>query len=214
MKVITNRSFLNIQCLSVDFLLRVFLNMDQWLNACVAVERTITIIKATNFQKKKSKQMAKLIIIILSIFIISTCIYDPIHRCLIDDKNEDDNRIWCIASYTSNLQKFNSFIHTFHFLIPLTINLVSVVILILKKSRQQAKFQINQNYLAIIKQQIQEHKHIIIAPIVLIILGIPRLIISFLSKCMNSTDDARLYLTGYFISSISPMLTFIIFVLP
>ncbi|CAF4097641.1 unnamed protein product [Rotaria sp. Silwood2] len=214
MKIITNRSFLNIQCLSVDFLLQVFLNMDQWLNACVAVERAITIIKATNFQKKKSKQMAKLIIIILSIFIISTCIYDPIHRRLIDDKNEDDNRIWCIASYTSNLQKFNSFIHTFHFLIPLTINLVSVVILILKKSRQQARFQINQNYLAIIKKQIQEHKHIIIAPIVLVILGIPRLIIPFLSKCMNSTDDATLYLTGYFISFISPMLTFIIFVLP
>ncbi len=49
---------------------------------------------------------------------------------------------------------------------------------------------------------------------ILIILGIPRLIISFTSACMKSTSDSWLFLVGYFISLIPPLLTFILFVLP
>ena len=36
MTLISNRSFLQIQCISLDYLVRVCLNIDQWLNACVA----------------------------------------------------------------------------------------------------------------------------------------------------------------------------------
>ncbi|CAF1178543.1 unnamed protein product [Rotaria sp. Silwood1] len=49
MEHISNRLFLQIQCMSLDFLLQVCVNMDQWLNAFVAIERTMTIIKATDF---------------------------------------------------------------------------------------------------------------------------------------------------------------------
>ena len=81
--------------------------MDQWLNACVAIERAITIIKGTSFDKKKSKQTAKFVIIILLIIIIGTSIHDPIYRHLIDEENYDDDnvkRIWCIVTYPSSLQ--------------------------------------------------------------------------------------------------------------
>ncbi|CAF4159051.1 unnamed protein product [Rotaria sordida] len=214
MKIITNRLFLHIQCLSIDFLLRVFLNMDQWLNACIAVERAVAAINGIGFQKKRSKKIAKIVVIILSIFIISTCIYDPFYRRLMDDEIDDDSRIWCITSYSSNLQTFNTFIHAFHFCTPFAINLISTVILILKTSRQQAKIQTNTKYKAIFIEQIQIHKHILVAPFVIVILGIPRLIIEFVSKCMNSNNDATLYLVGYFVSFIPPMISFIIFVMP
>ncbi|CAF4232249.1 unnamed protein product, partial [Adineta steineri] len=49
MSQISNRSFLNIQCLLLDYLLRIFIHMDQWLNACVACERAITIVKGASF---------------------------------------------------------------------------------------------------------------------------------------------------------------------
>ncbi|CAF4230116.1 unnamed protein product, partial [Rotaria sordida] len=65
MAIITNRLFLQIQCFSLDCLLRICLNMDQWLNTCVAIERVVTIIKATNFHKKISKQIAKIVTVIL-----------------------------------------------------------------------------------------------------------------------------------------------------
>ena len=60
MKLISNRSFLKIQCISLDYLLYLCLNMNQWLNACVAFERTYTTIKGTNFEKRKKETSCKI----------------------------------------------------------------------------------------------------------------------------------------------------------
>jgi hypothetical protein len=214
MEIIVNRSFLSFQCHSIDFILRIGLNMDQWFNALVAIERAITAIKAIQFNKKKSKQVAKIMIIILLIFVIGTNIHDPINRRLIDEENEDEKRIWCIVSYSSNLQIYNSFMNIFHFIVPFILNLISPIILITKISHQQSILQPNRTYKQILQEQLREHRHLLIAPIVLVILALPRLIISFLSKCMKSADNSWLFLAGYFISFIPPMLTFIIFILP
>jgi hypothetical protein len=191
--------------------------MDQWLNACVAIERAITAMKAIRFDKKKSKQAAKIVITILSIVIVGSCIHEPIYRRLIDEGNNDDNdvkRIWCIVTYSSGLNVYNSAIHIFHFFGPFIINLISAVILIIKQSRQQANIHTQRSYKQTLRQQFQQHKHLLTAPIVLVILAIPRLIIAFVSKCMKSSDDAWLYLIGYFISFIPPMLTFVVFIVP
>ena len=67
--------------------------MDQWLSACVAIERAIASIQGIHFNKQKSKQMAKYIIFSLLLLIIITNIHDPIHRRLIDDNNNDEKRI-------------------------------------------------------------------------------------------------------------------------
>jgi hypothetical protein len=216
MTVISNKSFLSFQCHSIDFLLRVCLCMDQWLNACVAVERAFTAIKGARFDKKKSKQTAKFVIIIMLIVIVGTSIHDPIYRRLIDEVNDDDNvkRIWCIVSYQPGLQVYNSFMHTFHFSAPFMMNLISAIILIMKQSRQQATIHPQQNYRQHLREQFRQHKHLLTAPIVLVILALPRLIIPFVSKCMKSTGDSWLFLVGYFISFIPPMLTFVVFILP
>ncbi|UJR12082.1 hypothetical protein I4U23_016260, partial [Adineta vaga] len=42
----------------------------------------------------------------------------------------------------------------------------------------------------IFSEQFHEHKHLFIAPIVLIILSIPRLVISYISKCLKSNNDS------------------------
>jgi len=85
MKLISNRSFLKIQCISLDYILYLYLNMNQWLNACVAFERTYTTIKDTNFEKRKSKLVAKFII-------ISSSIYDPFYHRLIDEENDNNEK--------------------------------------------------------------------------------------------------------------------------
>jgi hypothetical protein len=218
MTIITDRSFLLFQCHSIDFLLRIGLYMDQWLNACVATERAFTIIKGASFSKKKSKRTAKFVILLLVIVIAGTYIHDPIYRDLIDEKNNDDDdsmkRTWCIVNYGSFLQVYNSMINTIHFLGPFMINLISTIILITKKSRQQAKIHKQRPYKEILIEQLKENKHLLTAPIVLVILSLPRLIITFVSKCMKSSNDSWLFLVGYFISFIPPMLTFIVFILP
>ncbi|CAF4174696.1 unnamed protein product, partial [Adineta steineri] len=69
-------------------------------------------------------------------------------------------------------------------------------------------------YKKILYAQIQQNKHLLISPSVLILLSIPRLIISFLSGCMESIRTPWLYLTGYYISFIPPLLIIILFILP
>jgi hypothetical protein len=193
--------------------------MDQWLNACVAMERAITTIKGTRFDKRKSKRAAKFVIIILLIINAATFIHDPIFRRLIDEDSnndsDDDNpkRTWCIATYSNSLQIYNYIIHILHFLGPFLINLISAIILITNQSRQQAKLHKQQSYRKIVREQFQQHRHLLTAPIVLVILALPRLIITFVSKCMRSSGDVWIFLVGYFISFIPPMLTFVVFVL-
>ncbi len=71
-----------------------------------------------------------------------------------------------------------------------------------------------QNYRKVLFEKLLQHKHLLITPFLLIILAIPRLIISFASGCMQTADDAWLFLVGYFISFIPPILIFFIFVVP
>jgi hypothetical protein len=212
--LIMNRSFLSFQCHSIDFLLRICLNMDQWLNAFVAIERAYTTIKGTRFNKAKSKQAAKLVIGILLIFTIGTTIHDPVYRRLIEEESDDEKRIWCIVTYPSSIQTFDSIMLTFHVCVPFIINLISAVILLTKKSHQQSNLQAHRRFQQVLREQFRQHRHLFISPVVLVILTLPRLIISFASKCMRSARDSWPFLIGYFISFIPPMLTFIVFILP
>jgi hypothetical protein len=189
--------------------------MDQWLKACVAMERVMTIIKRTRFNKQKSKQIAKYIILFLLVLTVSTTIHDPIHRRLIDDvDNDEERRIWCIVSFPSSLQMFNLMINIFHFLTPFVINLVSAVIIIKKAAQQRTAIRTRETYQRIFRQQFQRHIHLFLAPLLLTILAVPRLIISLTSGCMKSNADSWLFLSGYYISFVPPTLTFVMFVIP
>ncbi|CAF4392117.1 unnamed protein product, partial [Adineta steineri] len=131
---ISNGSFLNIQY--------------QWLNACVAYERAITVVKGARFSKKKSKKVTKFIIILLLIFNIFIFIHEPLYRQLIDETDEDKNekRIWCVVNYSSKLQIYNSVINTLQFLTPFIISFISAFILIAQKPRRQSTIQRKRNF--------------------------------------------------------------------
>jgi hypothetical protein len=210
-----NRSFLNFQCISIDFLLRIGLNMDQWLSACVAAERAIMTLKGIHFDKKKSRQTARYIILSLSFLTMITNIHDPICRRLIYDGNDyEEKRIWCVVTYSSGLQVYNSIMNIFHFIVPFIINLLSAIFIIKKTAGLRNRINPQQNPQQILHMQIQRHSRILISPIVLIVLAIPRLILSLVSGCMKSIDDAWMFLIGYYISFLPPLLTFIVFVIP
>jgi len=215
MTYITNRSFLSVQCYSMDFFLQVGLNIDRWLCACVAIERSILSIQGTKFNKQKSKKISKYIIFIVISLIMITHIPDSIHRRLIDDNDNDEKRIWCIVSYSSFLQIFNSIINLIHFFIPFLINLISPIIIIKVQIQQRLTVQPDQNYRQLFYEQCRRHTHLLIASVVLIILSIPRLFISFISTCMKSSgSNSWILLFGYIISFIPLILHFILFVLP
>ena len=63
-------------------------------------------------------------------------------------------------------------------------------------------------------KQFNEHKQLVISPIILLLLSLPRLIISLVSGCVDVSDYPWLYLCAYFISFTPPMLIFLVFVFP
>jgi hypothetical protein len=77
MGLIKSRLFVQVQCVSIDCLLRVLVSAGDWLSACVAVERAISVSKGVKFNKRKSKQYKKWIILLST---ICMHLHDSIHR--------------------------------------------------------------------------------------------------------------------------------------
>ncbi|CAF3073972.1 unnamed protein product, partial [Rotaria sp. Silwood2] len=214
MSIITNRSILSINCILIEIILKSCLASSEWLNACVAMERMFNVIKGMTFNKKKSKIIAKQVTFCVVIITILSHVHDPIHRQVIDDLDGDQQRIWCLSQYSSAFTKYNKFITLFHFLVPFSINLISAVVLIIIAAYNRFKVESKQSFMQQFQLKLKQHKHIIIAPIILLILGLPRLISSFKLGCMKSPRQSWLYLIGYLAAFVPPMLTLFVFVLP
>ncbi|CAF2087466.1 unnamed protein product [Rotaria magnacalcarata] len=182
--------------------------------ACVAIERMMSVIVGTRFNKQKSRKLAKSIISSVFIVTIITQIHDPIHRQLIDDIDDDERRIWCLTKYSSSARIYNSFINLFHFLVPFSINVITTLIMIKKIARRRLNIYPQQSYQNHFQRQVYRHQHLLYAPCMLILLSLPRFIISLSKRCMKSAHQPWIFLIGYFISFIPSMMTFVVFVLP
>ncbi|CAF0902813.1 unnamed protein product [Adineta steineri] len=212
MKSITNTSFIHFSCILTDVLLKIFLSFGDWLYTAVAIERALSAIQGVHFNKSKSIYIAKYVIPIIFLLISISYIHDPISRRLFHD--DDEQRTWCILEYSSNLKKYDKFINVFHVLTPFIINILSAICVTIQVFRIRVKTKKKSAYKKILYAQIQQNKHLLISPCILILLSIPRLIISFLSGCMESVRNPWLYLTGYYVSFIPPLLIIILFILP
>ena len=215
--VIKNLIVLKGQCILLDFLLKGFLQMGDWLNACVAFERLLSAMLGIGFNKTLSRTMTKWIILFLAIFVIGSAIHEPLYRILITD--EDEGRIWCITRYpqfySNLLTKYTTTISTIHFIGPFAINIISSFGIIAIVASKRSKVQDKLVYRTHFYKQLQRHKNLIISPFLLILLALPRIILAFTLECIKSArEPVTLYLIGYFISFVPPILLFVVFVLP
>ena len=210
----TNQLFLKFSCITLDVSLSIFSTANDWLDACVAVERMVNVIKGAGFNKKQSRKASKWVILGILLLIILTSIHDPIHRELIEDIDIDEKRIWCFVRYSPSVEIYNTFLNMFHVLSPFLINIISSLWIIVSISRNHTNVHPNQTFRQHLKAEIYQHRNILIAPLLLILLVLPRLIISFVSGCMRSARQPWLYLFGFYASFIPAMLIFILFVLP
>jgi hypothetical protein len=220
--VSTSLSVLRGGCASIEVILKCFLYLDGWLNACVAVERAIQVFKGVNFDKKKSKHFARRIILILPVCIISTLIHELLYRRLLvyppeTDKTSEgmtERYVSCITRYPPAVQDYNTAILFFHLVAPFLTNLFSALFIIFGVARQRSVARTDQSFSEHIREQFKEHKQLIISPMILLILSIPRLIISLLPDNVKISENLWLYLSAYFISFVPSMLIFAIFVTP
>ncbi|CAF4036817.1 unnamed protein product [Adineta steineri] len=211
MNIITSRSFLWFNCRSIEYILRLLLATNDWLHACVTVERFLVVFLGVGFNKATSKKYAKRMIWVIVLVVAASILHDPIHRRLFDDIEEE--RTWCILRSTPQLEIYDRFINIFHFLIPFSLNFILAIGIIFYAAKQRSSIEKKFTFRQQLRKQFSRHKHLILSSILLVILAVPRLIISFLPNCMKSPKEYQLFLAGYFISFIPPILHFFIFVL-
>ena len=220
--VSTSLSVLRGGCVSLEVILKFFLYLDGWLNACVAVERAMHVIKGVNFDKKKSKHFARRIIFILPFCIISTLMHELLYRKLLvyqpktEETSEDmaERYISCVTHYSPAVQDYNTTILFFHLVVPFLINLCSALFIIFGAARQRTVARTGQSFNEHVREQFKEHKQLVISPMILLLLSIPRLIISLLPDGVKVSENLWLYLSTYLVSFIPSMLIFLIFVVP
>jgi hypothetical protein len=80
--------------------------------------------------------------------------------------------------------------------------------------RERSHVRLNQSFREHLRIEFKQHKHLFISPCILIVLALPRLVIAFLSGCMKSGRDPWVFIAGYYISFVPPILIFIVFILP
>ncbi|CAF1657006.1 unnamed protein product [Adineta ricciae] len=214
-------------CKSIEPILKLFLYFDGWLNGCVAVERAFHVFKGVTFDKRKSKVVAQWVIVILPLCISGTLMHEFIYRDVFSYQIARNTTfengtevvgtrryVWCVTGYSPSVQNYNTVILFFHLLGPFVANLFSALFIILGAARQRSKAQSNRSMKMHIREQISEHRQLLISPIVLLLLSIPRLVISLLPGCVNASEKLWLYLGAYFISFVPSILIFVIFVVP
>jgi hypothetical protein len=247
MNISTSLSVLRGGCVSIEPILKLFVYVDSWLNACVAIERAVNVNKGIHFDREKSKRIARWIIIILPFCVMVSIIHEPLYRKLfvyntekvniirnetkeaqmyknevygnetygnVTYENKAESYVWCMTHYSDSVQNYNTVILFFHLVAPFVVNFFSALIIIFRAARQRSTLQTRQTYREHVLQQLSEHKQLIISPIILLVLTLPRLIISLLSGCVKVSNNPWLYLLGYFISFTPSMLVFVVFVVP
>ena len=227
-------SILLSDCIFIDPFLKLCLYLDGWLNACIAIERTLNVLKGINFDKKMSRRVARWLIFILPIFILGSIIHQPIHHQLFEYTTQryesinntgqnttidsleliSEQHVICVIRYSTSLQTFNTITLYFHLTVPFLVNLCSALFIIFGSARRRSTAQTNQTFKEHVFTQMNEHKQLLISPLILLILAMPRLILSLISGCVDPSDNPWLYLCAYFISYTPPMLIFAVFVLP
>ena len=212
--VIQNRTYIFISCILIDFLFDTTLNLGNWLNACVAIERTVNISLGVKFNKKRSRNIARWTIIIFLLFIVVTALHKPFYCKLIDDEDQYDRRTLCVVTYSSWIKQYDIIINLVHLFTSFFINIISALVIIFIAARNRSSAQTHLTRKEHLKKQFDEHKHLLISPIILVLLLLPRAILVLFSGCIKSVRNPWFFLTGYFLSILPSISIFITFVLP
>jgi hypothetical protein len=206
------KKILDGNCFGIELILKVLLYADNWLNACVALERIFHVTQGISFNKNLSRKMAICVIIFLVVTIWCLFIPQLIHLHIFDDDIEE--RSWCVVKYVEWLATYSSVLIFFHYFGPLTINVLSVICIIGITTHRRALVAEDLGICRHLGSRIKKNKHIIISSAIIICLTLPYLIISIILDCQKSSPLFWFYLVGYFLSFLPSAFIFMIFVLP
>ena len=210
--LIQNQTSQTMNCVFIDFLLRCLAAIGDWISTCLAIERILVIAKGVHFDQKQSFFIARWVVVAVLLLVTMTFLHEPINRRLVYD--DEERRSWCTSDYSPMIKMFDYVMHIFHFFVPLLINLLSAAVIIVFIYRNQASVHRQTSNKRSLMRHFAQHKHLILSPLILTLFSIPRLVIAFLTGCMESSHEIWIFLFGYFIAFTPSLMTTLVFIWP
>ncbi|CAF1248081.1 unnamed protein product [Didymodactylos carnosus] len=171
-------------CISLEYFLSVCPALFDWLTACVAIERSVNIIKGILFEKKESVKWAKRVVGVLVILVCASSWHELFIRQLTDDPRSFTHT-WCVVKFRwSRIEYYRLVVNLVNLIVPWCINLIATVVLLHKTARRKQTFMTSisgKGYFVTLKKQIVLYG----SPLALITLVLTRLIFSFTLGCIE-----------------------------
>ncbi|CAF4370194.1 unnamed protein product, partial [Didymodactylos carnosus] len=206
MKPVENVTFIRLTCVSLEFLLSILPSIYDWLTASVAIERCMIVIKGLNFDRKKSAKVAKYVIVGVVLFSVLLSWHEIFYHYLVDDPSQAPGHYWCVAEYKEKwIEVYEQTTNIINLIAPFLINLVTTIILLVAVVRRKVTSSTNdknKDTFQLLKEHLSLYKAFIISPFLIIVLELPRLVLSFSLACIQSEWQKHLYLSGYLISQL------------
>ena len=199
-------------CFGIELVLKAFLYLNDWLHASVALERTISAFRGVTFNKQLSLVVAKRVIIALLVMVLVVFVPQAVHLRIFHDATEE--RSWCVILYVKWLETYSSIFILLHYFVPLTINICSIISVIIITARQRSRIHRKDTMSTHVLSKIKEHKHILIGSVIITALTLPNLIISVVLNCKKLSHQFWVFLISYFLSFLPAAFGFFIFILP
>ena len=92
---------------------------------------------------------------------------------------------------------FDWILNILHFSLPFSINCISALLLIIISARTRSNAQKKKSFKEHLHEQLKQHKHLLISPLILVMLAIPRLIISYIPLGMYEINARFLALSHW-----------------
>ena len=224
MYLIENILFLRIGCKSLEYLIRLIPSVFDWLTVCISIERVYTVIKDVQFTKivaLKTSKIARWIIFGVFLINILTTLHRPFYLKLVDEitvNDEPRGHPWCVLDFGStSWDIYEKVINICHLILPFILNLLAVLSFIVSRVNFELTSTIRKNKssrFTIIIEQIFKYKSLIISPIVILTLQIPRFVFTFTLACIKYPWQRYAHLISYFISFLPLTAILFIYIIP
>ena len=205
-------------CKILEYFSRICPILSDWLASFVTLEGVYSISIGIKFNKEKSKKIGKQILLLLILIQLIINCHELIFRRLIDDiLFYEKQRQWCVISFDhySWVKNYNIILNILNITLPFLCHLIGAIYILIKQSLNKFKLNQQKRFGKIFYNEFVKHKHLLLSPLLLILLNIPRLIFLFIFRCFNSSLEWQKYilLIIYFCSFMPRLLTFFLFVL-
>ena len=93
----------------------------------------------------------------------------------------NEHIVLCVIRYSRSVQTYNTITLFIHLVVPFLVNLFSALFIIFGTARRRSITQTNKkSFKQHVISQIREHKQLLISPFILLVLALPRLIMSLI----------------------------------